>query len=192
MTLMPAFDRCSEAAKIVGKLVVGYSELEFDWMLCVSSYIGDLDTSIRVLYRIRSESNRFEVGDALLRPYYAKLSLSVEYDRAFEALLWCKKVRNTYAHCHWADQDGDLFLTDLESLAKTRVGKKHLLVKFVPTELLRDQEKYFSYCQSILNYLYYEGRLRSKQIKLNPFPKTKVVRQPPVFSQKKKAFNIGH
>lgn len=165
---MPAFSRFEEEGKIVGRLVVGYGEIEYLWMLCLSEAVGDdINKATRALFRSRSEAQRLEVGDALMRDYYASIGLADKYSTTFGAIKHCKKIRNQYAHCHWHDTPSDgLKFTYLEKAAKSREGNTTLRFYPIDAELLREQEDYFVFTTDCLVYLYERSEsLRGKEIR---------------------------
>lgn len=50
-TIMPGFDRFPKQGMIIGRLLTGYGELEFELCRCVESVTGDLDAAIRALFK---------------------------------------------------------------------------------------------------------------------------------------------
>ena len=161
MSFMPAFDRFPVEGAIIGKMVVGYGELEMDWLTCLEAVFGNFKTAARVMYRLRTEANRFDVGDAVLKPYYEKLDMSADYDQAYGVFNRCKKIRNNHAHCHWADSAGNLFYTIFEDAVKSRGDDSSLSFFHVDLKLLQKQLDLFEHCQDHLMYLRYEARART-------------------------------
>ena len=111
-TIMPAFHAFPKEAAIIGRLLAGYGELEFMFYECVKVAVGNSAIAARLLYRVRSEKTRQDLWDAIMRPVCEECSIEKEYELAFAAANYCRKVRNQYAHCHWfADPDAEtLFL----------------------------------------------------------------------------------
>ena len=187
MSLMPAFDRKPECGIIIGRLLISYGELEYEWMTCLGTALGDLLTAVRVMYRMRSEGNRVEIGDAILRPYYAKLSLGETYEQAFGALNRCKQIRNNFAHSHWADNDLGLFYTAMEDAAKPRVGDGLLSFSHIDEPLLKRQEELFHYCRDLLWYLNGEAEVKTGKKKNHPHRLPQVLSLPPLCNPKETA-----
>jgi len=52
-TIMPAFGLFVSEAKIIGRLVVGYGELEVDLLNCVQVVFGDFDAVLKALFARR-------------------------------------------------------------------------------------------------------------------------------------------
>jgi len=181
MSLMPVFDKFTEEAKIIGKMVVGYGELEYDWMLCVSLFLGDTQYAVRTLYRLKSESSRLQVGDALLRPFYASHQLDNEYQQLYVAMKHCKNIRNNYAHCHWGDAEDKLMIVLVEKAAISLTGEGDIDLRYVDLALLKQQLAYFEYCASLLFHLQYEPRVRQGKVRANPLQLPKVLQPPPQY-----------
>ena len=53
---MPVFQRFPVEAEIIGRLVVGYGELELDLFNCVVMGISDFDKTAKTMFRHRSET----------------------------------------------------------------------------------------------------------------------------------------
>jgi hypothetical protein len=112
---MPSFHRFPDEAAILGRLLAGYGEIEFILGLCADHALKGQHAGLRALFRLRSESNRLEVADAILRPLASEIDLLPKYETALAAIKHCKKIRNQYAHCHWADHEtAGLFFTNVE------------------------------------------------------------------------------
>jgi hypothetical protein len=172
---------------IVGRLLVGYGELEFDLMNCLSAAAGDRMTAVRLIYRVRSEGARLDIADSLLRPYFDKLKLSKVYEEGYNSLFHCKSIRNKYAHSHWTSTQSGLFYTDFEKPAQTTVGDGMVTVHHVDLALLKQQEKYFEYCQKILLHLYDQTLLQSGKVPLGTDPMPKKLQKPPPCTPEEKA-----
>ena len=183
MSLMPVFDRFPKEAEIIGRIAIGYGELEIDWTQCLGDVLGNFTIAASVMYRLRSEGNRFEVGDAILKPYYLGLKLDKEYDQAYSLLSRCKQIRNNHTHCQWDDSGGNLFFTSLEESAKSR-GHTSLEFHNIDMKLLIQQLALFENCQLFLTYLHLEGRARRDQKKQTLLLKPKALQLPPVHNPK--------
>ena len=103
--VMPAFHRFPNEAAIIGRLLAGYAELEIGLLHCVTvaREEDDFDATLKAMFRIRGETARINVGDALGRQVYDKLGLGADFEMAVSAMRYCLKIRNQYAHCNWYD-----------------------------------------------------------------------------------------
>ena len=71
------------------------------------------------MFRVRGETARINVGDALGRQAYDKLGLRTDFELAVSAMRYCLKIRNQYAHCNWYDdRTGRLAFVNVEDIAK--------------------------------------------------------------------------
>ncbi len=161
--ILPAFWRYSEEGKIVGRILAGYGELEFELAVCLGAVLGDQDQAFRVMFRTRGEEQRIQTADALMRGAYSSIGLRDEYVETIDDLGWCKRTRNRYAHCHWYDrQDVGLCYFDLEGWAKKSVPLE-FTNKRLNVPVLQEQEAYFRFVQSSLWHLQEEMK-RSKKM----------------------------
>jgi hypothetical protein len=181
---MPVFQRFPVEAEIIGRLVVGYGELELDLFNCVAMGISDFDNTIKAMFRHRSETKRIRIAETLGQEPYAKLGLGDWFDEAIIGMRYCVQIRNQYAHRNFLDNSGILAFVNLEELAKRVEVVKNLLsltVMQVTPTLLEDQERYFVYVRHTIGFVNYEGRFRSGKIKANPFGPHEKLPQPPQF-----------
>ena len=165
MMILSAFGKFSGEAAIVGRLLAGYTILEIGLLNCVQMGVGDFDTVLKGLFRIRGEARRINVGAAFGRAAYQGLSLEAEFDEAIAAMRHCRLIRNQYAHCNWWDDNsGSLAFANLEDAAKDKAlvpDLLDLLPKHVDVPLLQSQEAFYRYADDLLAYVNYEGRTRA-------------------------------
>ena len=180
MSLMPVFDRFPKEGEIIGKLVVGYGELEIDLVECLTPIFGSFTIASRVMYRLRSEGNRFDVGDAVLRPYYEGVGLGAAYANTYSVFARCKKIRNNHAHCLWADKGQNLFFATLEEIAKTDTGEGNLTFYHVDIKLLTQQLELFEHCQYQLWHLRHEAAAKKENKTQTQFLMPKELQLPPL------------
>ena len=163
MGIQAAFQKFHQEAKIIGRLLCGYTELELDLMHCVQVVRDDFDTTLKILFRIRGESQRIAIADAFGRRYYHDLKLGTQFEVAIGAIKRCLKVRNQYAHCTWwADNTGHLTFANLEEIAKHNApvrDLKSLTSRHLDVPCLQAQEEYFSYTDGLLLWLIHEGQV---------------------------------
>ncbi len=65
--ILQSFVRHPEEAAIIGRLIAGYGELEFDLAYCVRWIINDGDAAFKVMFREPGEMQRVLMADALAR-----------------------------------------------------------------------------------------------------------------------------
>ena len=115
--------------------------------------------------RLQSEGRiahpRIDISDAIIQGPLRKQGLQDEYAAALGRALRCStKIRNQYAHSHWAYSSGGLFFTDMDKTAKTSSSELMLVFYHVDIALLTLQETYMNYAMQWLLYLSYEYRKR--------------------------------
>jgi len=181
--ILPVFRTFPEEGQIIGRLVVGYGVLEFYLSCCLGPALGSDDRALRALFRVRSESTRIDVADALMRPPYKEIGLQDKYNEMLGAIRHCKTTRNQYAHSLWRRENGWLMFASLDAAVKSREGG--IAVPYSPINLaaLKAQEEYFVYTAELLQHLWPEyehlaGRELSSPRKAAP----KIRDQPPLDS----------
>jgi len=173
------FDDFPREADLIGVILIGFAELEFELAALVGYTFNSEDKGVRILFRLRSESQRLDVADAILRPKCAELKLEGAYSTTLGAYRWCKAVRNQYAHSHWiANPQRELCFFDLEEAAKSPEGPVLCQLKPVDADLLERQVEYFRHTARCLTYLSDEYRLRAKQISNHKSAMPKAMKQP--------------
>src|SRR4051812_40687191 len=100
-TILPDFVKFQAEANIVGRLLAGYTGLELALMNCVQMVRNDFDATLKMMFRIRSESQRLSLADALARNDYHDLNLGTQFEMMMADFRHCLKIRNQYAHCVW-------------------------------------------------------------------------------------------
>jgi hypothetical protein len=152
--LLPAFQKHASAGAVIGRLVAGYGELEFDLCRCLAAVWNDEVAAVQEVFRLRGERKRMETIDKRARTAYAAAGLGQEYEQAFSAMDWCRETRNQYAHCSWASYDKKgLAFVNLGEGAK--LSGKSVPLTFYPIDfdLLRRQELYFMHARACMDYL---------------------------------------
>jgi hypothetical protein len=181
-TLNP-FHRFTAEGAAVGRLLLGYSNLEIDLMNCVQMACGgDLNAVLKPMYSIRSESRRIDRAEALGQPHFVQHHLTPPFQHAIAVIRRCLQIRNQYAHWPlWDDNSGKLAFANLESLAKLKRPVKDLrkLRTFhVGAALLAEQEAYYIYFDRYISWLNFEIRVRAGSLPRNILPKPKRVKKP--------------
>ncbi len=177
--LMSAFQAFPKEAAIIGRLIPAYGEFEYIFAFCVGHVLGDHDRAIKLAFRLRSESNRFDACDALIRGPAIKAGLESEYLDTHNAMAYCRKIRNQYAHCHWESHPrAGLFFVDFERSAKEDAPTSYDW-RHVDEALLLKQDAYFIYCRQCLNFLQGALQVRISGIARSlPFPMPRGRSQP--------------
>jgi hypothetical protein len=184
-TIMPTFDACQEEGKIVGRLLAGYGEIEFQLHSCLTSVIDDIDIAARVLYRARGEEHRILIADAMMHDKFDAIGLLNPYHEAIADMGWCRKIRNQFAHSHWVvdhPPPHGLSIVNLEEASRTRSGTIIVKRDFINLALLQEQEEYFLYVHGCLNYLAREYKLRARGFPIHSVQLPTKIPRPPRYN----------
>jgi hypothetical protein len=174
MSLNPAFDQYEKEAALIGRMVTSFGELELTYSMLAGTAIKDQALGLRAIYRGRSTGGRIDLGDVLIRNAIAKTNLDQDYEQTIIALRHCLKIRNNYAHSHWAPGIDGLFFSNLEEAASRAEGFE-MDQKHVDLGLATAQEAYFNYTRDLL--LYFGDQL---SLKLEPKLHLGVLKPPPM------------
>ncbi len=183
MTVLQAFARYPNEGKLVGELLARYSDLEIFMMHCVQVVRNnDLDTVLRSMFGVRGEMRRLGIATDLGREHYQALRLDTEFGEAINAVDYCRKIRNQYAHClWWDDYTGNLAFANLEEIAHQEAfitDLHNLTPHYIDVPLLETQRQYFTYTENLLKWMNIEGRIRSDELKQKSLPKPETPKQP--------------
>jgi hypothetical protein len=166
--LFPALQRFETEASIIGRLLTGYTALEYQLCMCAAMGGGDVARAIIELFSKRGEARRVKRADALGAAAYAVAGLGTEFNTAIDDVLLCVQIRNQYAHCIWhADCTGKLAFAHMEEIAAPTgpgADTANLTFHYVDVDLLQEQEAFFFYVKDHLNYLNYKRRQLVGQI----------------------------
>ncbi len=187
--LLTEFETFPTERDLIGQMLMAYGEIEFILIASISVALDiDHHTAARILFRVRGESARLRVSDAILRPAFAKHKLRDKWITAYSAADHCKKIRNQYAHCHWQLHEDKLHFVDLDQDAG-ETKEEILNVTFYPIDLalIERQYTYFEYALAWL-YCLYDRLLRKvgKKPDIPPFPEPKSIPRPPLDNRPKK------
>jgi hypothetical protein len=157
--LVQAFRVFPNEGAILGRLLTGYTDIEYQLCLCVGMGGGDVAKAITDIYSKRGEKRRVTIAKKLGGAGYCAAGLGAEFVAAIEDMFLCLQIRNQYAHCIWHDPlEGKLAFADLEEIASSSADTNNLTFKFVDVSLLNHQEQFFFYTRDTLNYLNYQRR----------------------------------
>jgi hypothetical protein len=175
---------------VIGRLLLDYGEVELDLMNCIQVARNyDLNSTLKTMFRVRGELNRVKIADALGRVPYTAVNLEAEFSELIDAVDYCRRIRNKYAHAYWHDPDMGkaLCYVSLEELAEDKQPVNDLTALtffYIDEPLLLQQEAYFEYVRDLIRYINYEGRLRNKLIKTNIFKLPAVAPKPALYTRK--------
>jgi hypothetical protein len=177
----PAFRRRPEEAEIIGRLVVGFSEIELAASRNAGKAMKMHDSILRALYRQRSTSSRIDTAAALMEEESAKVGLRDLYEKCAQMVRHCLKIRNQFAHCNWADdpETPGLFFADLQTSAESPPGKFEHTLRHVDAALLQTQEVYFSNTMEWLDFLDHELAEKQGRLGRNIWPRPPELDPPP-------------
>lgn len=181
---MPAFDTFPQEGAIVGRLLVGYGELELSLCFCVAEARNDLDMAFKAMFRPRGETQRIDIADAMGRVPYRDIRLGTHFEEAISSTRYCLKIRNQYAHCYWTDDFGrQLGFATLEETAKANQPLddiSRIKISDIDLATLKAQEAYFVYTHRCITYLLHEFKVRAERLTKSPFSIPKKVSRPPL------------
>jgi hypothetical protein len=178
MPINPAFHRWPGEATVIGRLVVAFGELELEVASLAGKVLDKQYQILRAIYRLGMTSARIDMAFELMRDTLRYNGLTQEYEEAIKAVGFCLTIRNTYAHCHWADhQEAGLFYTNLQEAAKRSEGFDYAW-RHIDVPLLLTQEEYFTYALEILRYLGHEQALRRGVLKIHVWPRPQALTPP--------------
>jgi hypothetical protein len=168
--------------EIIGRLLIAYLEAEFDLCNCIAMGLGDLDMAFKAMFRLRGETSRIDVAEAMGQKVYVSLGLGSQFHETIDAMRFCLKLRNRYAHSHFYDDNsGKLAMVSLEEIAKKRAVIKDLgglTTQYLTAEVLTNQETYFTYTRVNIEFVTYEGRFLRKMLKTRVFAAPKRMGKP--------------
>ena len=186
MPILPIFTQYPAEGAIIGRLLAGYSDLEIGLMFCVMIARDDFNAALKTMYRVRGESQRILLADALARERFRSLGLGTQFEMVVGSMHHCRKIRNQFAHCAWyGDASGSVTFASLEEMAERHesfVGFDALPVRRVGLGLLQMHEAYFEYVDAVLVWLQHEAKVLLGKATSNPFERPKQLDQPPLHS----------
>jgi len=152
-------------AAIIGRIVIGYGELEISLMNCVHMGRGDdLDTVLKTMFRARGEMQRIGIADALGRQVFSGQSLDAEFAKVIDDMNHCRTIRNQYSHCIWHhDTTGQLGFVNLKEIARSNTLVANLgglTTRYIDVPLLQEQEGFMENVELQLAWLNFESRKR--------------------------------
>lgn len=179
--MLTEFDEFLEEKSLIGDMLIAYGEIEFATARLISTVLNQEDwAGVKILFRVRGESARLAVADALIRPYYEAKNLDSKWGNALGAARTCILIRNQYAHCHWWARAGEpLCFLNLDEEAKLLDDATEMKLQIVDQSLLQEQHRYFEYALMWLYYLDAEYRVRAGILSSHEHTEPKSIPAPP-------------
>jgi len=180
--ILTQFHGFAVEGEMIGRLLTGYANLEVGLLNCVHMVLGELDTPLKAMFKIRGESRRIKEAVKLGQRPYNALGLGTDFQRAIAAMRYCLLIRNQYSHwVWWNDYSGKIAFANLEDVAlrkSTVKDLRRLQPHHVDATLLSSQEAYFAYTDQCLAWVNYEGRRRAGSLARNPLTKPNRLKKP--------------
>ncbi len=152
-------------------MLIGYGEIEFELASLIEAVYREQGPrlGLKTMFRLRSEGQRLDVADGLLRSRLSQDGYAKEYQQAYEAIKGSKQIRNTLSHTHWMIDYGKLAYYNLETSAKSQDDTDKLMVSIVDDALLLKQLAYFNYTRYCLIFLqqqyeYFDGMMGGNKL----------------------------
>ncbi len=185
MSIFNAFLKFPKEAALIGRMLVGYADLEIGLMNCVQIARNDLDTVLKSMFRTRGEAQRINVADAFGRQCYEGLGIGSQFGMAIGAVRHCLKIRNQYAHHQWWDDNSErLAFANLEEVAKLNTlveNLRDLKTNYVDVPLLEKQLAYYEYAEELLTWVNQEGQIVAGRSSMQKRAPPQQLKQPPLF-----------
>ena len=70
---------------VIGRLLVGYGEMELDLCSFIAMGIDDLDMALKSMFHPRRETSRIDIAEAIGQKVYASLGLAAPFNEAINA-----------------------------------------------------------------------------------------------------------
>jgi hypothetical protein len=119
--VLPVFQKFCSEGEIIGRLLVGYDELEIALCRCVAELVNDFDRVVREMFGKRNGARRIRTAVSIGRCGYNSLGLGDLFDEIICGMRYCLEIRNQFAHCNFyqdPDNSANLLFANIEELAK--------------------------------------------------------------------------
>lgn len=148
-------DNHTKAGLVLGRLLTGYGELEFEMTLCVGAAVNDRDLTIRDMYQSRGEFARIRKAKTNLNRAAANQPLRELSARVLDDMDWCREIRNQYAHCQWWGSSTPLSFINMEEVAEVIgvTGPLEGYKRSLDMQVLTEQEQFFGYVRQCFWHL---------------------------------------
>lgn len=169
---MPVFNDFVEEARLIGKLLAGYGELELELCDCLVAVRGDLSDALTVMWSARGEKNRISTAKDAVKADYIARDLGQPFFDGITNMQWCRRVRNQYAHCQWYPKDGRLCFVEIESMLDSHEPIDRISDgrTGIDADLLKEQISFFDYTRQYFWYLAGQYRVSVGKLHKSSFP----------------------
>lgn len=140
-------------ATIIGRLVLGYTELEVAFWRVLAASLQDEAQATRVMFRSKNTENRLLVADAIISKSFSGTNYEQTYSNTFGELNSCRSIRNSLAHAYWERENGALQYVKLEDAALSKDGIISAKRELLSIKKLREKEAIFCRVYSSLGDL---------------------------------------
>jgi hypothetical protein len=183
----PAFDRHPDEARLVGRILASFGEIEFSVCRNAGNATNMGEQIRKAFYRLRMTSGRFAMANALAKPIFVSAGLSEEYSETGAMVERCLQIRNQYAHCNWADHapapESGLFFADLQKAAESDDAIfESLVYRHVDVTLLDAQVRHFQLTMDWLTYLDIKLAVQMGKLSIPALPKPPKSDAPPLYN----------
>ena len=161
--LLIQFEKFPKEQALVGEMLLAYGEIEFALLDILSAVQKNLQTAIRTLFQLRSETHRLNIVEAICAPWFDNLNLGGQFREGMIAVNHCKNIRNQYAHCLFVDDNPVLRFANLETTAKSKGEVCQVVASPITLALLTKQRAYFDYADHMILWLDYTYRTKNGQ-----------------------------
>lgn len=176
------FRRFPAEREAIGNMLMVYGEIEFAILGCLGDVLdGDLNTAARILFRVKGESARIDVADAIIRPAFQKNDLEKKWENTIGAIHFCRRIRNQYAHCHWQLWEDKIRFLNFDRDVRTPSGELILKLHRIDGALLKAQSIFFEYTLDWLYFLEKEHQKRLGKIVSHSIEQPKMMAAPALY-----------
>jgi hypothetical protein len=189
ITSMSASEKFRREGEIIGQLIVRYGEMELDLCRCIAAGNDDFNSTLKAMFRERSEGSRIKFAKTEGVKVYSHLGteLAAAFHEAIEAVRFCLHIRNRYAHWQfYNDESSGMFaLVNVEELAKSTTvinDLSELTVQHLTKDVLEKQQQYFLYTRACIEFVNCEGRFLRGKLKNRVFKRPEKLERPPEYA----------
>jgi len=181
--ILPVFEKFQAEGESIGRLIIGYDELEIALCRCVAEAVNDLDMAVKQMFGKRlGEAQRINAAVLIGKYRYEALGLVELFNEIICEMHHCRMIRNQFAHCAFyeaPDNVGHLLFTNIEERARRSEKIVELTISTVPAkrvtkELLADHEAYFIYVWGRIKFLECEARVQAGKLPANAYTVEKI------------------
>lgn len=147
----PAFINFPEEELFLGRMVIGYGELEISLIHLAGVAIGRKWEVLHACHCVRTEIGKIDIANALAKEAMATHGLGTEFSTLVGHMRHCLKIRNQYAHSHWGDLNGTLSFMNADKTFETPM--KPINWKSLSIGLIKLQESFFENTRKWLLFL---------------------------------------